>query len=309
VNRDELNRPHFNPARMSGHHESFYQRANHPTRPVAFWIRYTVFSPAGRPGDAIGELWAVLFDGGTRQHAVAKQEYPIGLCEFRRYEFSVRVGDNELGPGRLFGACSGSSLGSTDALSWDLRYNGDSPPLFLLPQRLYRGGFPKAKSVVPCPSAIYRGEFVANGRTMDVTGWAGSQNHNWGSRHTDRYAFGQVTGFDDAPDSFLEVATARAKIGPVRTPVPDLSGATARRRTLAGVASAGVPGHRELPVLHLDVRLGERRRAYPGHDHRHARVVRGSELPQPTRRYEVLPEHEDRILPGDDHRQGQRIAG
>jgi hypothetical protein len=218
VNRDELNRAHFDPARMTGHYESFYQRANHPTRPLAFWIRYTVFSPAGRPGDAIGELWAVLFDGDTGQHAVAKQEYPIGLCEFRRDEFSVRVGDNELGPGRLFGACSGSGHGSADALSWDLGYDGDSPPLFLLPQRLYRGGFPKAKSLVPCPSAIYRGELVANSRTIDVTGWAGSQNHNWGSRHTDRYAFGQVAGFDDAPDSFLEVATAQAKIGPVRTP-------------------------------------------------------------------------------------------
>src|SRR5262249_48634816 len=42
--------------------------------------------------------------------------------------------------------------------------------------------------------------------------------HNWGSRHTDRYAFGQVAGFDNAPDSFLEVATARLRIGPLWTP-------------------------------------------------------------------------------------------
>jgi hypothetical protein len=51
-----------------------------------------------------------------------------------------------------------------------------------------------------------------------VDGWPGSQNHNWGSRHTDRYAFGQVAGFDNAPESFLEVATARNRIGPLWTP-------------------------------------------------------------------------------------------
>ena len=44
------------------------------------------------------------------------------------------------------------------------------------------------------------------------------RNHNWGSRHTDRYSFGQVAGFDNAPDSFLEVATARNRVGPLWTP-------------------------------------------------------------------------------------------
>ena len=43
-----------------------------------------------------------------------------------------------------------------------------------------------------------------------VDGWTGSVNHNWGTRHTPAYAFGQVCGFDDAPDSSLEIVTARA---------------------------------------------------------------------------------------------------
>jgi hypothetical protein len=56
------------------------------------------------------------------------------------------------------------------------------------------------------------------GVAVEVDGWTGSQNHNWGSRHTDRYAFGQVAGFDNAPASFLEVATARNRVGPLWTP-------------------------------------------------------------------------------------------
>jgi hypothetical protein len=48
-----------------GHYESFYLRANHPTRPLAFWLRYTIFS-AQTEGPKEGELWAVVFDGETK---------------------------------------------------------------------------------------------------------------------------------------------------------------------------------------------------------------------------------------------------
>ena len=85
-----LNRTVYEPGQRSGHYESFYQRANHPDRPLAFWLRYTIFAPAGDPGAAIGELWAVAFDGETGEHAVAKQELPIADCEFR----SARLGDS-----------------------------------------------------------------------------------------------------------------------------------------------------------------------------------------------------------------------
>ncbi len=153
---DSLNHSHFDPQRAKGrrakgHYESFYQRANHPALPLAFWIRYTVFSPTGRPADAVGELWAVYFDGVAGQHAVAKQEYPIDKCAFARDEFRVWIGASELGPGRLYGACAGSPVGSSDALAWDLHYDSGGPPLLLLPPRLYRGGFPKAKSLVAAP--------------------------------------------------------------------------------------------------------------------------------------------------------------
>ncbi|HZC53859.1 MAG TPA: hypothetical protein VE441_15370, partial [Mycobacterium sp.] len=84
-----LNRTVYTPRQRAGHYESFYQRANHPVRPQAFWLRYTIFSPAGDPARARGELWAVSFDGETGQHAVAKEEVPISDCSFRQDEFAV----------------------------------------------------------------------------------------------------------------------------------------------------------------------------------------------------------------------------
>jgi hypothetical protein len=210
VGRDEVNGARYDPGRPVGHYESYYLRGNHPDRPLAFWLRYTIFSPAGRPADAVGELWAVVFDGESRAHTVARVEAPFAECAFSGTSLEVRVAGATLDGGGL--------RGTAGAVSWDLRYSGTEPPLFLLPRRLYRGGFPKAKSLVPLPLARFTGSLDVAGHRIDVDGWTGSQNHNWGSRHTDRYAFGQVAGFDGAPDSFLEVATARSRIGPLWTP-------------------------------------------------------------------------------------------
>lgn len=206
-----LDRAVFAPGQRAGHYESFYQRANHPSRPLAFWLRYTVFAPRGRPGDAVGELWAVFFDGETGEHVVARTELPMARCTFARDRFEVRVGGATLGPGRLDGTAGD--------LSWALAYEGAAPPLLLLEPGSYDRGFPKAKSLVPLPLARFDGRLAVAGRAVDVGGWVGSQNHNWGSEHTHRYAFGQVAGFDDDPEAFLEVATVKARvIGPVTTP-------------------------------------------------------------------------------------------
>jgi hypothetical protein len=210
-----VNRARYRPGQRSGFYESFFQRANHPTRPLAFWIRYTLFSPAGRPEAAEGELWAIFFDGETGRHAVAKQEVPFaGACTFDRDAFSVAVGEARLGPGKLVGA-AGSGEG---ALRWDLAFRGGGAPLLLLPAALYEAPLPRAKSLVGVPMAVYDGSLRVGDRDIEIAGWVGSQNHNWGTKHTDLYAWGQVAGFDDAPDSFLEVATARLKLGPVWTP-------------------------------------------------------------------------------------------
>jgi hypothetical protein len=204
----------YRAGQRAGHYESFFQRANHPGRPLAFWIRYTLLSPEGRPEEAVGELWAIWFDGETGRHVAVKGEVPFGQCDFARSAFSVRVGDATLGPGAL----AGSAASGGHAISWDLRFTGDSAPLFLLPRRAYRGGFPRAKALVGLPLARYRGSVVVDGREIPLDDWVGSQNHNWGSRHTDRYAWGQVAGFEGHPDSFLEVATAQVRVGPFQTP-------------------------------------------------------------------------------------------
>ncbi|MFP4474291.1 MAG: hypothetical protein ACLFOY_01950 [Desulfatibacillaceae bacterium] len=202
------------PGQEKGHYESYFLRANHPKKPVAFWIRYTVFAPRGRPEDAIGEVWAVYFDGEKQEHVAVKDEFPMSVCAFNTNGLAAKVGECVLDHGKL----SGEATAGQDKIAWEMGYGTESEPLFLLPLKLYNAPFPKAKALVPRPMAAFTGKLVVNGKYVPVKDWVGSQNHNWGEKHTDDYAWGQVAGFDDAPDSFLEIATGRIRLGPVWTP-------------------------------------------------------------------------------------------
>ena len=206
---EEANRCRFQPGSAQGHYESYFLRANHPDRALAFWIRYTFFCPAGRPQDAVGEVWAVYFDGECNAIAAAKECFALDACRIGA-PLDLSIGDSHLGSHALRGAAG--------ALAWDLQYSTPQPPLLLLPEPLYGTGLPRAKALVTAPGAVFSGTLKVDGAAIAIDGWRGSQNHNWGSRHTDAYAWGQVAGFDGAPDVFLECASARIRIGPLRTP-------------------------------------------------------------------------------------------
>lgn len=212
MDRNTCNLPRHKPQSSAGHYESWFQRGNHPTRPLAFWVRYTIFHP--QKGSPVGELWGIWFDGENNQIFAAKATVAWARCRFGSAALDIAIGDASLRDGELIGRVQGSG----NTLEWSLRYAGGDRPLLLLPERLYQAPLPRAKALVGSPGARYSGSFVVNGTAHSIEGWPGSQNHNWGSKHTDRYAWGQVAGFDDAPDAFLECATAKLRFGPLWTP-------------------------------------------------------------------------------------------
>lgn len=212
--RDRWNGARFRPGDAGGHYESWFQRANDASGRRAFWIRYTIFAPRGRPADAVGELWAISFDRETKQITAVKEVHPMSACAFAPDRLEVRIGGAHLDGGALRGAAAANG----HTVAWDLRYGGGGEPLLLLPERLYEAPLPRAKVLVGQPLARFTGTVTVDGAPVAVDGWLGSQNHNWGSRHTDRYAWGQVAGFDDHPEAFLECSTARLRLGPVWSP-------------------------------------------------------------------------------------------
>jgi hypothetical protein len=170
--------------------------------------------PAAGPAGAVAELWAIAFDGERERIVAVKESHPLSNAVFERHRLSLRIGAASFEQGSLRGAARTSA----HRVAWALDYDATQAPLLLLPEPMYEARFPKAKSLVPAPLARFRGALEVDGEVVDIDGWVGSQNHNWGARHTDRYAWGQVAGFDDAPGAFLECATAQLRVGPLWTP-------------------------------------------------------------------------------------------
>lgn len=204
----------YRPGDKRGHYESWFIRGNHPSRPLAFWIRYTVTSPSGRPDDAIAELFAISFDGERGRHVAVREGLSPRECSFPTSGLDVRLGASRL----TREVAMGRAQSAPHEIAWELTLAPAGEPLLLLPERFYAGGFPKAKALVMRPRVTFRGHLVVDGERVDIDGWHGSTNHNWGERHTDQYTWGQVAGFDDQPETFLEVATARIRLGPILTP-------------------------------------------------------------------------------------------
>jgi hypothetical protein len=200
----------YRQGQRKGHYESYFIRANKANESKAFWIRYTIFNPKNAPEKAIGEIWAVYFDA-NKQPIAAKEEFPIGQTVLNHSNFNIKIGASSLD--------SVQAQGKALQLSWDLKYKTEEKPLFFLPLNFYDLPFPKAKSLVPQPFSVFNGTLKCENELIEIKDWVGSQNHNWGEKHTDYYAWGQVAGFDNAPDTFLEIITAQLKVGPVKTPM------------------------------------------------------------------------------------------
>jgi len=212
--QNTINSSQFDERSARGFYESYFLRANHSLRPLAFWIRYTLFSPKGNLAGTEGQLWAIYFDGEASAITAIKQTVPFSRCSFSQAGLEVRIGQARLNESQL----TGSVESEAHRLSWDLAYAGHQLPAFLLPLNMYSRGFPKAKVLTSLPLADFSGVVNVDGHAVDVSGWRGSQNHNWGLKHTDMYAWGQVAGFDTDSAAFLECSTARMKIGPFWTP-------------------------------------------------------------------------------------------
>ncbi|WP_319435591.1 hypothetical protein [Mycobacterium sp. RTGN5] len=198
---------------MPPYYESRFIRANHPDRAQAIWLRWTLLMPV--PGEAVADVWVMLFDPDGAGNRAIKVPHPMTEADYLSDPWSARIADTVID--------DAGARGTLDGAGWDLAIApGDEPVVKLLTDRSYTAKFPTAKTQVRHPLARFDGTLVLDDTTVAVESWRGSVNHNWGSKHTPAYAFGQVCGFDDQPNSSLEVVTARAAVGPLRLPAATL---------------------------------------------------------------------------------------
>src|ERR1044071_3037219 len=116
ASRDQWNGARYEPGMATGHYESWFQRANDASGRRAFWIRYTIFAPRGRPKDAVGELWAIAFDREGSRIGAVKQVHPLARGTFARDRLDVAIGAARLDDGTL----RGGAASHDHAIEWDL---------------------------------------------------------------------------------------------------------------------------------------------------------------------------------------------
>ncbi len=238
------------------YYESRYIRANDPERPQALWLRETLLLPT--LGEPTADVWVMVFDPDGAGNRALKEPYPITSADYDYDNWTARIGATTVDDHSAQGVITGGNRSAR----WDLRITpGVEEPVKLLTERAYRARFPTAKTTVRHPLAQFDGRLEIDDTTVVVDGWTGSVNHNWGTRHTPAYAFGQVCGFDDAPESSLEIVTARAAIGPISLPTATLfvfrhAGAEFAVRTIRG--SLHTHGHYHPFFWQFGGRVGER---------------------------------------------------
>jgi hypothetical protein len=189
-----------------GMYESFYLRAVDPAKPRGIWIRCTVRKPPGRP--ASGSVWCTVFNaeaGAPFMHKLSGQDLSVPAGGW------IAVGETRLGPGVAQGTCGRAS--------WSLRFDGAEPELAHLPHPLlYRAPLPRTKLSSPAPSAIFSGALQIGERTIELDGWPGMVGHNWGAEHAERWIWLHGIAFDQAPQTWLDLAIGRIAIGGRLTP-------------------------------------------------------------------------------------------
>lgn len=193
-------------------YESRWLRANSSDGTRAIWVRETLLRSS--TGAASADVWVMASD--PTGHRALRQSFPIDSAAFEDVPWTAQIGPSSLTDTAAVGDIAGRAR-------WDLTIRpGGEPAVRMLSDRAYQARFPPAKTLVRHPRAEMAGRLQIDGLTVDVDGWVGSVNHNWGSRHTAAYAYGQVCAFDDAPDTTLEIVTARAAVGPVLLPAVTL---------------------------------------------------------------------------------------
>lgn len=216
----------YQPGLAKGHVESLFLKGNSPDGQRAFWIKYTVLVPAGRPHDAVAELWAIAFRRDTsdpRARLVAnKQTFPIAQTSIASAPFRLQLPTAELSHGFARGQLGADQRGPR--LRWELRYTCPEQEFRPYPARLYTMRFPRSKTLTPAPDSVLSGFFEVEGERWNIDGFRAAQGHNWGESHADAYAWVHCNAFTAQPGSapcqrvWLEGLTGRVRVGPVRTP-------------------------------------------------------------------------------------------
>lgn len=199
--------------------ESYSLRLHDPASKRAAWIQYSFTKPFPVEG-ALGECWAVVFQPDSHTPAGSKQTSELAACHVTADLTEIRIGTSLLAPGIASG-----SVGS--GISWRLAFSPTPDPARLLPDPLYGDGVPLSRLSTPFARVKASGELRFHDTCWTLDQWPMSISHNWGQRHTDRCAWGQIRGDSPFGETYFEGLT-------LPLPIPGHSDLTAATLLVGG---------------------------------------------------------------------------
>ena len=211
----------FDPTRQRDHVESYFLKANDPSKSRALWIKATVFSRAAR--DPLAEGWAIAFDrtSGKAHHVAVKHMLPFDGSFFKNDRLDVHWNRDKSESVHLVPTeTRGNVQSEGHAISWNLALEGELAPVVPFPfASMYEGAFPRSKLVTPYPLLLASGEVFVDGERWDISNWVGMQGHNWGRGHADLYAWSQINVWEQKEDLTFEGLSGKVRLGPIMTPL------------------------------------------------------------------------------------------
>ena len=235
IDRERWGAARFVPGERMGHYESWFQRANHPSRPLAFWIRYTIFCPSAAPRTPSASSGRSCSTARRADHRGEAGAPDLGVPLLGVSGSRAHRAGGALEP-RSGGGCR---LGRA-RIAWQLAIGGGERPLLLLPRVVYARRLPRRKARGRDSGRGLRRLARGRRRARSRSAAGAAARTTTGEAATPTATPGARSRGSRAPDAFLECSTARVRVGPVWTPWLTLAGAAGRRARAGAEPAAGL---------------------------------------------------------------------
>jgi hypothetical protein len=200
----------------NGYYEVWFLTLNDRATRRGFWFRYTIDVLEGRSDPQPG-LWGCTFDPKQPDSTFGiKQYFPTD--SWRKSEKSenliIGVDQGAFYSNRLVG-----SLQDRDKeISWDLTFEPSSKTFHHIDQRAKKLFKPKTLICAPNLNVEFSGKVIANREEYHLDRAVGCQQHIWGSKHAESWAWAHCNLFDNEPTAIFEGLAARPRRGPITMP-------------------------------------------------------------------------------------------
>lgn len=244
TDRDLASAPRWSGA--PGRMEVWYATLTDPGTGSGIWIHHEVVAPTReRGGEPFGHGWVAVFPA----------DGPPTCGRFGPEPLAPKGGAWFEGAGTL--ARWGEWKGSAEGISWDLRWDDATPPMWTFPKLAWQRELLPAAQVVPAPVARFSGEVEADGSSLHLDGATGGVAHIYGHGSAARWGWIHA---DLGGGDLLEVVTAVSRRGGLNRlpPLAFIRFRTGDRDWPRG-PSIRVRTHLALPDWWLEGRIGSRR--------------------------------------------------